>query len=93
MAGGGMQGADLGDMERMRRTFTDKANDVQTLRNQINGVVHSAAWTGSAADQFRSQWDGEFSTGLHKLTDALQAQAELVGRRAEAIRIATSVAG
>lgn len=89
----GMQGADLGDMERLKATFTRKAGDVRALQAQINGVVHSAAWTGSAADAFRAQWDGEFSAGLRRLVDALDAQATVVGRRAEAIRIATSVAG
>jgi WXG100 family type VII secretion target len=89
----GMQGADLADMERMRATFTRNAGEVRTLQSQINGVVHSAQWTGSAADAFRAQWDGEFSAGLRKLVDALEAQAQVVSRRAEAIRIATSVAG
>jgi WXG100 family type VII secretion target len=89
----GMQGADLGDMERLRGTFTRNAGEVRTLQAQINGVVHSAAWTGSAADAFRAQWDGEFSAGLRRLVEALDAQAQLVARRAEAIRIATSVAG
>ena len=89
----GMQGADLADMERLRTTFTRNAGEVRTLQAQINGVVQSAAWTGSAADAFRAQWDGEFSAGLRKLVDALEAQAQVVSRRAEAIRIATSVAG
>lgn len=89
----GMQGADLGDMERLRATFTRNAGEVRTLQSQINGVVHSAAWTGSAADSFRAQWDGEFSAGLRRLVEALDAQANVVAKRAEAIRIATSVAG
>jgi WXG100 family type VII secretion target len=89
----GMQGADLADMERLRATFTRNAGEVRTLQSQINGVVHSAAWTGSAADAFRAQWDGEFSAGLRRLVEALDAQAGVVAKRAEAIRIATSVAG
>jgi uncharacterized protein YukE len=89
----GVMGADLGDLAQMQRTFSEVAGQLRDCQARINGIVHSANWTGSAADQFRGQWDGELSPSMTKASEVLDGEATYVAKRSEAIRIATSVAG
>jgi uncharacterized protein YukE len=86
-------GADLGDLAQMQRTFSEVAGQLRECQGRISAIVHSAQWTGSAAEQFRGQWDGELSPAMTKAGEVLDGEATYVAKRAEAIRIATSIAG
>lgn len=48
-------------------------------------------WTGKVADDFRSQWHGEFKNDLKALQTALQQCSDHVRNRRDAIDQVTNV--
>lgn len=85
----GMMGADLAQLDSLRKTFTDQGQAVEALRLAIDAGLGSTQWTGPAADRFRNEWASTFVPALRRLHDALNENATVVQRRREAIQTAT----
>lgn len=85
-----MMGANLADLDNLQRTFREVAQQIADCQSRVNGVLGSAAWTGSAAEQFRSMWSGEYAPAFTRCAADLEDKAAYVARRREAIDLATS---
>ena len=85
-----MVGGDLEQLQVLEQQFRSDSQGVSELRTRITNVLGNTAWTGPAADQFRQEWAGNFSTVLNNLAAALQENATLVANRRQAIAAATS---
>jgi uncharacterized protein YukE len=85
-----MVGGDLEQLQVLEQEFRVDAQAVADLRARISTVLAGTAWTGPAANQFRDEWQGTFSTALQQLTAALSENATLIGNRRQAIFAATA---
>lgn len=85
----GMMGGDLGQLDVLKKTFTEQVAAVDALRGAIDGTLGSTQWTGPAAERFRGDWNGSFVPALRRLQEALTENAGVVANRREAIQAAT----
>jgi uncharacterized protein YukE len=84
-----MYGANLEQLDQLQRRFAEENEAVRQLQTRISGTLGSTAWTGPAADRFRTAWSGEFVPALNRLAEALAENATVVANRREAIAVAT----
>jgi uncharacterized protein YukE len=84
-----MFGANLEQLDQLQRRFVEENEAVRQLQTRISGTLGSTAWTGPAAERFRSAWSGEFVPALNRLAEALAENASVVANRREAIAVAT----
>ena len=82
-------GGDLAQLEALSRRFMTEIDAVDGLRSRISGVLDGTAWTGPAAERFRSQWTQDFVPALQRLKDALSEGSAVVTDRRTAIEMAT----
>ena len=85
-----MVGGDLEQLQLLEQQFRNDSEAVAELRARITGVLGNTAWTGPAADRFRQDWNGSFSTALSNLAAALLDNAGLIASRRQAIATATA---
>jgi uncharacterized protein YukE len=84
-----MYGANLEQLDQLQRRFAEENEAVRQLQTRISGTLGSTAWTGPAADRFRTAWSGDFVPALNRLAEALAENATVVANRREAIAAAT----
>ena len=76
-----MFGANLEQLDQLQRRFVEENEAVRQLQTRISGTLGSTAWTGPAAERFRSAWSGEFVPALNRLAEALAENASVVANR------------
>ncbi len=84
-----MYGANLEQLDQLQRRFTEEHEAVRQLQSRITSTLGSTAWTGPAAERFRTAWSGDFVPALNRLAEALSENATVVATRREAIAVAT----
>ncbi len=86
-------GADIGRMQELRSAFTNQAEAVVNLTNDLQSkvsMIEAREWEGPAADRFANAWNTEFRRALDNLHTALTDAATEVQNRAQAIQQAGS---
>lgn len=83
-------GAELVQMEQLKKTFDQHAREVDQLMASINRQLGHTWWEGPAATRFRDAWRNEFQPALRKLEQALNEAGTEVKRRHDAIKQAGS---
>jgi len=68
-------GAELSTLQSLHRTFTDKADQALTIRDDVDSGLESAEWTGRYAQDFTTAWQ-EYRSNLQTLNEALVGAAE-----------------
>lgn len=76
-------GADVEQLDDMSNKFKQAADQLQQLINQLGGAVNSAWWQGTDADNFRSQWEGQFKGQLNNVSTALTETGTHVKQQAD----------
>lgn len=83
-------GGDLAQLEALSRQFLTEIDAVDGLQSRISGALETTAWSGPAAERFRTQWAQDFVPGLLRLKEALSESSSVVTDRRKAIEMATS---
>lgn len=78
-------GGDPEQLAALRASFERHGHALEDLAASIRTQLGATAWTGPAADRFRSGWDSDFEPSLRRLQGALQEAAAEVARRREAL--------
>jgi hypothetical protein len=81
---------DLAQLEGLSSQFIREIDAVDGLQSRISGALEGTAWTGPAAERFRTQWSQDFVPALLRLKEALSESASVVTDRRKAIEMATS---
>lgn len=76
-------GADVEQLDNLARKFDQEAEQLNQAINQINSQVRSVWWEGRDADRFRSEWEGQYSAQLRKISQALKEVGQVVRRQAQ----------
>ncbi len=83
-------GGDLAQLEALSAQFIREVDAVDGLQSRISASLEGTAWTGPAAERFRTQWSQDFVPALLRLKQALSESASVVAERRNAIEMATS---
>ena len=86
----GQIGAELGQMQTLKKTFDTSAQKSVELSTSVRGALDNTWWKGPAADRFRQAWTSEFEPALKKLDAALKEAGVEVQRRHDALQQAGS---
>ena len=71
-------------MEALGANFRQQGEAVERVIAAIQGGIDGTAWEGRRAEQFRSQWEGQFKRNLLALRDALGEHAVFLSRELDA---------
>lgn len=82
-------GGDLAQLEALSRQFLTEIEAVDGLQSRVSRVVETTAWSGPAAERFRTQWSQDFVPALLRLKEALAESSAIVTDRRRAIEMAT----
>lgn len=78
-------GADIEGMQQLHGQLKQRSGEVSRLRSDLTGMVNNTWWKGPAADRFRSEWNGQYSSSLQKLEQLLNELGQEVQRRKQAL--------
>jgi uncharacterized protein YukE len=67
-------GAELATLQSLHKTFTEKAEEAESIKTKVDDGVANAVWTGRYSDDFRSAWE-DYRKNLDTLRDALNGAA------------------
>ena len=81
----GRIGGTIEQMQTMGSSFNTKAEELESLVQQISAQLSSTDWEGGAAVRFRAQWDGEFKATFQQVATGLRECATEVNNRATAL--------
>ena len=83
-------GGDLAQLDTLSRQLLTEIDAVDGLQSRISGSLETTAWSGPAAERFRTQWTQDFVPALLRLKEALSESSSVVKDRRNAIEMATS---
>ena len=86
----GQIGAEMGQLDALRKKFDQESQTVNQLTTSIGSQVGSTWWKGPAADRFRSEWESTFAPTLRQLEQALKEASAEISRRHQALTQAGS---
>lgn len=75
------------DVEHARTTARQMDGGTGMVRGLVGGITQmlaSVTWEGEDAQRFKADWEGTFLPQLNGVTDALQTNAAVLKRRADA---------
>ena len=78
-------GGDIEAMERLQSQLKQRGQDVQQLRSEMTNMIQSTWWEGPAANNFKTEWNGQYSQSLQKLEALLVDLGQEVQRRKDAL--------
>jgi len=81
-------GGELAGLASLRQELVTRAQDVETLKQSIDGKLSSTVWTGVNADNFRQSWES-FKTTLGNLQQSLSQAAEDIRKQHNNLAAAT----
>jgi uncharacterized protein YukE len=76
-------GADPEQLRALGKKMDQEAEQITQAERQISSQLKSAWWEGKDGDKFRSEWDGQFSAQLRKISEALKQAGQVVRKQAE----------
>ncbi len=68
-------GAELSTLADLHKTFTNKAEDAESIKTEVDNGIGAAEWTGKYADDFRTAWE-DYKQNLDTLREALNGAAD-----------------
>jgi uncharacterized protein YukE len=78
-------GGDIEAMERLQSQLKQRGQDIQRLRSEMTNMIQSTWWEGPAANNFKNEWNGQYSSSLQKLEALLADLGQEVQRRKDAL--------
>ncbi len=84
-------GAELGTLQALHRTFTEKAQQANDIKTQVQSTLDSVVWTGRYSGEFKDLWV-EYRVNLDRLQEALEGAAADVKANHNNIAAATGEA-
>ena len=80
-------GADVEALDQLAKQFSSEAEKIKAAISSIGGKVHGVWWKGRDADQFKSEWDGQYKSALQRVAHALEDASKKVKNEAQQQRI------
>ena len=78
-------GGDIEAMERLQSQLKQRSGEVTRLRSDMTSMIQNTWWEGPAANRFKTEWNGNYSSSLQKLEQLLEELGMEVQRRKDAL--------
>ncbi|GMV85069.1 MAG: hypothetical protein AMXMBFR80_09260 [Dehalococcoidia bacterium] len=78
-------GGDIEAMERLQSQLKQRSGEVTRLRSDMTSMIQNTWWEGPAANRFKTEWNGNYSSSLQKLEQLLDELGMEVQRRKDAL--------
>lgn len=75
-------GADVDQLRTLARTLTQAADRLESMTSEVTSRLAATPWTGSDAEQYRSQWHGQSLAQVRTAVGALRDAATKIERNA-----------
>jgi hypothetical protein len=76
-------GADVEQLRTLGSKLQHGANEIDQQRSNLTSLLNQTDWKGPDADRFKEQWNGEHTTMLNKVAEALKEAGQKAKRNAE----------
>ncbi len=75
-------GMDIQAVRDLATQLTNKAGEIDSLRQQLTGKIDGTPWVGADRERFHSDWSSRHSVALTQVADALRDAASTATRNA-----------
>ena len=65
-------GMDIEAVRNLATQMTQKAGEIDSLRQQLTGQLQNTAWVGPDQQRFLSDWSGQYCTALNQVAEGLR---------------------
>jgi hypothetical protein len=76
-------GADVEQLRTLGSRLQHGATEIDSQRANLTTLLNNTEWRGPDADKFKEQWNGEHTTMLNKVAEALKEAGNKAKRNAE----------
>ena len=76
-------GADVEQLRQLGSRLQQGASEIETQKNNLTKLLHGTDWKGPDADAFKRQWDGEHTSLLTRVAEALKDAGNQAKKNAE----------
>jgi hypothetical protein len=76
-------GADVEQLRTLGSKLQHGATEIDQQRTNLTNLLNNTEWRGPDADRFKEQWNGEHTTMLNKVAEALKDAGQKAKRNAE----------
>jgi hypothetical protein len=76
-------GADVEQLRTLGSKLQHGANEIEQQRTNLTSLLNQTDWKGPDADKFKAQWNGEHTSLLNKVAEALKDAGQKAKRNAE----------
>ena len=83
-----MYGANPEELAALGSKLKAQQSSIDGVISTVTGALSGTTWVGPAREQFESDWNGTFRSGLAKLNDAFGAAGQDCLNRSQALRSA-----
>lgn len=73
-------GMDIPAVRTLAKQLKGRADEIQTISQQLTSQLESTIWRGPDREQFQGEWNGRYRQALHTVVQGLE-QASLDARR------------
>ncbi len=86
-------GADADQLERLARTFGDRARRTQDMKTELDAHMRQTWWVGAYSDNFRRYWYGTARANMQRVAEALLENERILRRQANDQRQTSTTKG
>ncbi|MFF1252431.1 WXG100 family type VII secretion target [Pseudarthrobacter sp. NPDC058329] len=65
-------GADVEQLRQLGSKLNQGATEIESQRANLTSALNNTEWRGPDADKFKDQWNGEYTTRLNQVVEALK---------------------
>lgn len=65
-------GMDIPAVRQMATQMEQASNEIEQLVSRLTGTLNGTQWEGPDANAFRSEWEGQHTSSLRQVSQALQ---------------------
>lgn len=77
-------GMNTDEVRALASQLSQKAGEIDTIKNQLSAKLQGTSWVGQDATQFRSDWDSSHVPVINRVVEALQTASQTATRNASA---------
>jgi uncharacterized protein YukE len=83
-----LYGANPDELDHLGATLRRQIDAIDGVLATVGGVLSGTTWMGPARDRFQADWEGVFTSALHRLNEAFGAAGQdCLHRSAELRRV------
>lgn len=79
----GFTGMDIPQVRNLANQMRAKADEIESIMNQLTNQLGQAQWVGNDRQQFEGDWNGQYCTSLRNVANGLRDAATRADQNAD----------